>query len=93
VLTKVHAFDGYRVTLDVYPAVGPLRGRNPLARLHAQRQEFLKLGFSKADSDRALKVRLAILKSGTQCGTKPNRPRTGERANLRHLHSLGQRSV
>jgi alpha-beta hydrolase superfamily lysophospholipase len=26
VQTKVHAFDGHRVTLDVYPAVGPLRG-------------------------------------------------------------------
>lgn len=26
VQTKVHAFDGHRVTLDVYPAIGPLRG-------------------------------------------------------------------
>ena len=26
VLTNVHAFDGHRVTLDVYPAAGPLRG-------------------------------------------------------------------
>jgi dienelactone hydrolase len=26
VQTKVHAFGGHRVTLDVYPAVGPLRG-------------------------------------------------------------------
>jgi hypothetical protein len=25
VQTKVHALDGYRVTLDVYPAAGPLR--------------------------------------------------------------------
>jgi len=26
VQTKVHAFDGHRLTLDVYPAIGPLRG-------------------------------------------------------------------
>lgn len=26
VQTQVHAFDGHRVTLDVYPAAGPLRG-------------------------------------------------------------------
>ena len=26
VQTKVHTFDGHRVTLDVYPAAGPLRG-------------------------------------------------------------------
>ena len=26
VQTQVHSFDGHRMTLDVYPAAGPLRG-------------------------------------------------------------------
>jgi hypothetical protein len=29
--TKVHAFDSHRVTLDVYPAAGPLRGAATLS--------------------------------------------------------------
>ena len=31
VQTQVYAFDGHRVTLDVYPAVGPLRGASILS--------------------------------------------------------------